>query len=128
MILGIHHISLLISSEKTLDFYKLLGFMEVFRKERVNDTVVLLDGYGLQLEVFIDSRHPKRTVDIKEPLGPRHIALKVDDIETEKNRLKKLCLAQLPYDPQFQDISLDWMGENYCFFRDPDGNVVELHD
>lgn len=43
---------------------------------RVNDTIVLMDGYGIQLELFIDSRHPK-TLEI-EPLGVRHLALKVD--------------------------------------------------
>ena len=48
MMEGIHHISLLISSEKTLEFYKLLGFKESYRKERKNDIVVLLDGYGMQ--------------------------------------------------------------------------------
>ena len=126
--MGIHHVSLLVSSEKTLEFYKLLGFIESFRKVRKTDKVVLLDGYGIQLEIFIDERHPTRTRGVTEPLGPRHFALKVDDIENEKDRIKRQCLKKLSYNPQFQDTSLDWTGENYCFFCDPDGNVVELHN
>jgi hypothetical protein len=42
MILGVHHISSLIRSEETLDFYKLPGFNENFRKTRVEDITVLL--------------------------------------------------------------------------------------
>ena len=128
MIEGIHHISLLISSEKTLEFYKLLGFQESYRKERKNDTVVLLDGNGMQLEIFVDARHPNRVVDMTEPFGPRHFALKVDDIEAEVSRLKEIFKEQLGYDPEFEEISPDWTGERYVFFKDPDGGIVELHE
>ena len=128
MIEGIHHISLLVSSEKTLEFYKLLGFQESYRKERKEDKVVLLDGYGIQLEVFVDARHPKRELDMSEPTGPRHFALKVNDIEAEVNRLKEIFKKQLGYDPEFEEISSDWTGERYVFFKDPDGGVVELHE
>ena len=106
----------------------MLGFQESFRKERGNDTVVLLDGYGMQLEVFIDDRHPKRVLDLSEPLGPRHFAIKVDDIEAEISRLKEIFEKQLNYDPEFQEIAADWTGERYVFFKDPDGGVVELHE
>ncbi len=127
MIKGIHHVSLLVSSERTLEFYKLLGFQEDYRRERAKDCVALLNGYGVQLEVFIDNRHPSRATDISEPLGTRHFALKVDDIVLEKERLKDLFKKQLDYDPKFEEIRLDWTGERYVFFKDPDGNVVELH-
>ena len=128
MMTGIQHIALLVSSEKTLTIYKLLGFEETFRKERASDTVVLLDGYEMQLEVFIDSRHPVRTADVTEPLGPRHFALKVDNIETEIERLQNIFRECEDYDPQFGNVSLDWIGERYVFFNDPDGNVIELHE
>ena len=128
MIESVHHISVLISSEKSLDFYKLLGFTECFRKERKNDTVVLLDGYGIQLEIFLDERHPVRVVDVSEPLGPRYFALKVDNVESEMNRIEELLQIKLKFDPKFEDISSDWTGEKYVFFKDPDGNIVELHE
>lgn len=127
MIKGIDHISLLISNEHCFDFYKILGFKEVFRKNRANDIIVLLEGFGIQLEIFIDSRHPNRFTDINEPLGCRHFALKVDNIENEVRRLSELMSAH-GFEPQFQDIGNDWVGEKYVFFKDPDGNVVELHE
>lgn len=128
MVEGIHHISLLISSEKTLEFYKLLGFQESYRKERKEDIVVLLEGYGVQLEVFVDARHPKRVLDLTEPIGPRHFALKVTDIEDEVGRLKEIFKERLGYDPEFEETSSDWTGERYVFFKDPDGGIVELHE
>lgn len=123
MITGIHHISLLISSEECLDFYKKLGFEETFRKERKADTVVLLDGYNIQLEVFIDNRHPKRLLDLSEPLGTRHFALKVDSIEVTLSYFQDLGI-----DTRECEIGSDWTGIKYCYISDPDGNQIELHE
>ena len=109
--MGLHHIAIIVSSEKCLDFYKAFGFVETLRKERERDTVVLLKGYGVMLEIFIDPRHPKRLTP--EPLGLRHFALKVDDIE----KAARGCVIQT-----------DWIGERFCFVTDPDGNQIELHE
>ena len=123
MITGIHHISLLISSEECLDFYKKLGFEETFRKERKADTVVLLEGYNIQLEVFIDNRHPKRVLDLAEPLGTRHFALKVDSVESTISYLQEQGIGTTDSDTGF-----DWTGIKYCYISDPDGNQIELHE
>ena len=112
MITGIHHIALLISSEECLDFYKKLGFMETFRKERTNDKIILLDGYGIQLEVFIDNSHPVKPIGIAEPLGCRHFALHVDNLETT------LAYQGIAH----TDMGTDWQGIRYCYITDPDGN------
>lgn len=129
MITEIHHVSILVSSEKTIEFYKVLGFEESLRKLRKNDTVVLLDGYGIQLEVFVDDRHPVRMTDLTEPLGLRHFALKVDGkLEDEIKRITSDFLSKLEYDPKFKEISTDWTGIRYVFFEDPDGNILELHE
>ncbi len=118
MITGIHHIALLISSEECLDFYKKLGFMETFSKERTNDKIILLDGYEIQLEVFIDNSHPVKATGIAEPLGCRHFALYVDNLE---NALAELGIAHT-------DIGTDWQGIRYCYITDLDGNQMELHE
>ena len=118
MIKGFHHIAILVSSEKTLDFYKTLGFFESYRLVREVDTIILLDGYGMQLEVFIDNRHPVRVLDLSEPLGTRHFALRVDNIET--------TLLQLGVEDT--EIGLDWAGIRYCYIQDSDGNQIELHE
>ena len=107
MILGIHHFSLIASSEEVVQFYKKLGFHEERRIERDYDTVVLLRGFDVGLEVFIDPKHPKR--EGMEPLGLRSLALRVDKIEAEPEEIQK-----------------DWNGNRYVVLKDPDGNRVQL--
>ena len=116
MIQGIHHIAMIVSSEETVGFYKQLRFKEAFRKTRTYDTIVLLNGYGFELEMFVDSNHPKK--EKPEPLGLRHLALKVDNIETTAKELDVVA----------GEIMLDWVGKRFCFVSDPDGNSVELHE
>jgi hypothetical protein len=43
--------------------------------------------------VFVDAHYPMRVVYMIEWFGARHIALRIDDIDTEKSRYKELCLA-----------------------------------
>ena len=115
MIQGIHHIAIISSSEESVEFYKKLGFEEIFRKEREYDKVVLLSGYGIQLEIFVDSNHPAHETN-PERIGIRHLALKVDSCE----EISKVF--------ECTPIKKDWLGLNYCNTTDPDGIVVELHE
>ena len=117
MIQGVHHFAIIVSLELSVDFYKKLGFRETYRKERKYDTVVLLDGYGIQIEMFIDAKHPARATN-PENLGLRHLALKVDNIER--------IVADL--DLEIGAIMTDWIGERFCFITDPDGLPIELHE
>ena len=122
MISTIHHFAIIISKEENLSFYHNLGFSEVFRKVRVYDTVILMDGYGMELEIFIDPRHLRWSG--LEPLGIRHFALKVDKIENEIERLKVSSQEVIEFGP----IMSDWRGERFVFLKDPDGTVIELHE
>lgn len=117
MITGVDHFAIIVSSEEVVSFYKKLGFKEVFRKKRSHDTVVLLDGFGIRMEIFIDPRHPMRATK-PENLGLRHLALKVDRIEKTAEELKI----------KMGTIQNDWMGVRFAYTKDPDGNVVELHE
>ena len=116
MIQGVHHFAVIASSEDSVAFYTRLGFEEFKRIERQHDTVVLLYGHGIQLEIFVDASHPARAVP--EPMGLRHLALRVDDIEKTR---QELGLETSP-------VMTDWVGERYCFPADPDGNKIELHE
>ena len=116
MITGIHHIAIIVASESSVAFYRQLGFQEFFRKERKNDSVVLMKGHGIELEIFIDSNHPKRSSP--EPVGLRHLALKVDSIE---KTIQELNLNS-------EKIISDWLGRKYCYINDPDGNIIELNE
>lgn len=115
MIQGLHHIALISSSEESVCFYKRLGFQEFFRKRREKDTVVLLEGYGMQLEIFVDPSHPRSA---QEPIGFRHISLRVNSIEETVDELGT----------ESSSIMSDWLGVRFCFIKDPDGLTIELHE
>ena len=114
MITGIHHFSIIASSEENINFYVSLGFKKERRIARSYDTVVLLNGYGIGLEIFIDPRHPGR--GNPEPLGLRSLSLRVDDVEKtlEEHGLEST------------EINTDWNGKRYVVVKDPDGNAVQL--
>lgn len=124
MITAVHHIAIIVSSERSLDFYRLLGFQETFRKKRKYDTAVLMDGYGMQLEVFIDPNHPSHISGSDEPIGLRHFALKVGKIEDEIERLRAESTEVIDVGP----IMEDWTGVRFCFVKDFDGLSIELHE
>ena len=117
MIKGIHHFAIIASSEDSIRFYTKLGFQETYRKERKYDTVVLLDGYGMQIEVFVDPNHPKRAMN-PENMGLRHLAFKVEKIED--------TVAELEL--EIGPIMNDWVGVRFAFTVDPDGGPIELHE
>lgn len=114
MILCIHHFSIIVSSEESVKFYQKIGFAEERRIERGYDTVVLMSGYGVGLEVYIDPKHPRRGE--MEPLGLRQISLRVDELEKTVEAL----------DLEDAEINTDWNGKRYCVVADPDGNPVQL--
>ena len=66
MIKGLHHISIIVSKEEGLLFYKRLGFEEVKRIERGYDSVVYLETCGITLEIymFIIMALTKQNLDI----------------------------------------------------------------
>ena len=108
MVTGIHHFSIIASSEMSVEFYSKLGFQECRRIERDYDTVVLMKGFGIGLELFIDPKHSRST---EEPLGFRALSLKVDSLDGSKGT-----------------VLTDWNGERYVNIADPDGNMIQLHE
>ena len=114
MITGIHHFSIIASSEKSIDFYVSLGFKEERRITRSYDIVVLLSGFGIGLEIFIDPKHPRR--GNPEPLGLRSLSLRVDRFE---ETIRELGLDSV-------EINTDWNGKRYVVVKDPDGNAGQL--
>lgn len=117
MIQGIHHFAIIASSEESVRFYTKLGFCETYRRERKYDTVVFLNGHGMQIEMFIDPNHPERATT-PENKGLRHLALKVEKIED--------TVAELGL--EIGSIMNDWVGVRFAFTADPDGLPIELHE
>ena len=120
MFTSIHHVSILASTEKSISFYEKLGFSVTFRKDRPTDTIILMEGYGMQIEMFIDEKHPTRANN-PENLGLRHFALKTSNIEETVDELAEKGI-------QCGEIGLDWTGIKYCYTQDPDGLPIEIHE
>ena len=115
MIIGIHHFSIIVSSESSVAFYERLGFNETNRIVRDYDTVVLLDGFGIELVLFIDPNHPTRKTDT-EFMGIRNLSLHVDNIDRIVEKFE--C----------GPIKEDWFGKKYCVTSDPDDLPIEFHE
>ena len=125
MLGGTHHIAIIASDEqRALDFYiNKLGFtleketwrpaqQDYLRMLRLGDTVI---------ELFIHPDAPQRVTG-PEALGLRHLAFRVTDIEAARDWLNSRGIETEP----IHDDTAN--GGHYVFFRDPDGQPLELHD
>lgn len=121
-LVAIHHVAIIVSDyEKARDFYvNKLGFAVVrenFRKERNDWKLDLRVGDGadaIELEIFAELNPPKR-VNRPEACGLRHLAFRVDDVETTVAELAQMGIECEP-------IRLDsYTKKKMTFFFDPDG-------
>lgn len=125
MLEGTHHIAIIASDkQRALDFYiNKLGFtleketwrpaqQDYLRMLRLGDTVI---------ELFIHPDAPQRVTG-PEALGLRHLAFRVTDIEAARDWLNSRGIETEP----IHDDTAN--GGHYVFFRDPDGQPLELHD
>lgn len=105
-------ISVIISSENTLAFYKAIGFAEISREIRPDshDILVWLERNGLLLKVFIDSTHPSRLTN-PEAYGLRHLSFVVEDLAGLHEKLTE-------FNP---DPIKGSKRRRFFFVRDPDG-------
>lgn len=115
MIKAFHHAAIIISSEKNLEFYKFLGFVEKSREYRPDDILIWMEGFGTTLEIFVAPGHPQHLSN-PEANGLRHLAFTVDDLEQARENLKK-------YNPEP-------IKEKYRIFfvKDPDGLPIEFRE
>jgi glyoxylase I family protein len=120
-----HHVAIIVSDyETSKKFYtELLGFpiiRENYRPERGDWKLDLKFGDS-ELEIFSNSTAPERP-SFPEARGLRHLAFRVDDIESV---VAELATMGIPCEP----IRLDeYTLKKMTFFRDPDGLPLELHE
>ena len=124
IITGLHHIAILCAErEASLRFYEALGFHVIeshVRPER-KDEVVMLDGPGIVLELFISAGNPQR-VSNPEAYGLRHLALRTENAEVARENLIAAGYAPEP-------IRADtFNGRKLFFVKDPDDLPIELHE
>ncbi len=122
MITGIAHLAVVASDiERAVEFYTdTLGFRETLRLHTDHSgTIVFVSLNGTQLELFGGGR-PREPGEDEGKVGYPHIALAVDDVDAEYARLKT---QGVEFDMPPTDAE---SGIRLAFFRDPDGNRIEI--
>lgn len=125
MLEGMHHVAVIASDEgKALDFYvNKLGFTvekETWRPTQ-QDYLRMLRLGDVVIELFIHPNAPQRITE-PEALGLRHLAFRVTDITAARDWLNARGIETAPIHEDTAN------GGHYVFFRDPDGQPLELHD
>ncbi len=122
MITGIDHLALVTTdvARAARFFTELLGFTEAGRLETpTSGLIIFVSLGGTQVELF-GSGDPQAPVGTDTSVGFQHLALAVDDVDAECARLQaagvEFSLLPTTVTP----------GLRIAFFRDPDGNRLEL--
>lgn len=125
-IAGLAHIGIRVHDlERSLRFYELLGFSKTVGPVGPEPVAILDHPSGVEVNLILNAPSPDAPnvlmdVPEKQP-GITHIALLCPDIMAAKARLEAAGIAlsdgPIRFSPQAQAI----------FVRDPDRNVIELH-
>ena len=126
MLLGIHHAAIICSDyQKSKHFYvTILGLSvlaEHYREARKSYKLDLQLPDMSQIELFSFDNPPKRP-SYPEACGLRHLAFRVESIETAIEHLTAHDIAVEP-------VRIDeYTGKKFSFFSDPDGLPLELYE
>lgn len=118
----LHTMIRVVDEERSLAFYRALGFEERRRARVGKDTATIimvgLPGDDQELELTLNDGR-EDAYDLGEGYG--HIALRIDSMDEEVERLKGegVELARGPYAPYEG-------GPQIGFIQDPDGYMIEL--
>ena len=148
MIQGVDHINIVVSDlERSVRFYtEVLGLVETRRAFLEGDwieTIVGLSGVkadvvyvepqggGLRIELLCYQAPEGKSLPettLPNTVGLRHIALRVEDIYSFCERLEKAGVALIgpPVEVPGQVVKHDAGDKVLCYFRDPDGVLLEL--
>lgn len=126
MLEALHHVALICTDYgRSKRFYtEVLGLevlAEHYRAERDSWKLDLGIGGRYVLELFSFADAPARP-DMPEARGLRHLAFRVQDIDAEIRHLRGLGVV-------VEAVRIDpFTGKHYTFFRDPDGQPLELYE
>ena len=126
MLLGIHHAAIICSDyQKSKHFYvTILGLSvlaEHYREARQSYKLDLQLPDKSQIELFSFDNPPKRP-SYPEACGLRHLAFRVESIETAIEHLTAHDIAVEP-------VRIDeYTGKKFTFFSDPDDLPLELYE
>lgn len=125
-ITGIAHVGIRVHDlERSVRFYELLGFTKTVGPVGPEPVAILDHPSGVELNLVLnapDANAPNVLMDVpqKHP-GITHIALLCPDILEAKARLEAAGIALSGGPIEFMP------GAKGIFVRDPDRNVIELH-
>jgi lactoylglutathione lyase len=117
----IHTCYRVLDLDRSLDFYRKLGFEEIDRmpiRDEATNVFLGLPGDGPRLELTYNHG---RTEPYEIGTGYGHIALRVDDLDATLERL-----AAEGIEPERPPYRVSEGGSRICFVRDPDGYRIEL--
>ena len=130
MELKLEHILLsAIDFQKSIDFYKKLGFYVAQKWEKPGKSKIAelehkKSSIMIELVSYDDPNIHSPPNDVKSDTkitGYRHISFSSKDIEEDKKKLEDIGIAQ--------NIEIKYssrVNANYLFIRDPDGNYIEF--
>ncbi len=121
MIQGLHHVAVRATDiERAVGFYSdVLGFREQMRLHFEDGSYLVQMALGGSIVELFGGGKPDQPEAGESRVGYTHIALSVDDVDAEHARLKDLG-CEFHVQPQTVE------GLRVAFFRDPDGNPIEL--
>ena len=126
MLKGTHHVAIICSDYQTSKhFYThILGLSIIAENYRVHRDSYKLDlalPDGTQIELFSFPSPPKRP-STPEAQGLRHLAFKVDDLDS--------CIKHLEENKiEVEAVRVDeFTGKRFTFFKDPDDLPLELYE
>jgi glyoxylase I family protein len=123
---GIHHVAIICSDyERSKRFYtEVLGFPiihETYRATRDSYKLDLQVGEHEQIELFSFPNPPSRP-NSPEACGLRHLAFRVEDLDTSVETLQSQGVDVEPV--RVDEIT----GRRFTFFKDPDGLPLEMYE
>jgi len=129
---SLDHVTITVKNlQKTVEFYRDLLGMKVLGQKVINDghmKIVWLQAGGGMIEVFEFRPSTGKDQDATLPqnmqekdIGIRHLGLMVDNFDEIVRTLKA---HKVPF--TIEPTKADWCDLRLAFFRDPDGNIVEI--
>lgn len=123
---GLAHVGIRVHDlERSLRFYELLGFRKTVGPIGPEPVAILEHPSGLEVNLVLNApqaRAPNVLMDVADKhAGITHIALLCPDILAARDALAAQGIALSGGPIEF------YPGAQGIFVRDPDGNVIELH-
>jgi lactoylglutathione lyase len=126
LVKGVAHVGIRVAKlERSLEFYRHLGFELVAGPIGPEPVVILKNASGTELNLILNAQAERaHNVLMDEPVkhaGYTHIALECDDIAAAQVALERAGISLSGGPVTFPH------GHQAIFVRDPDRNVIELH-